>query len=246
MTTARPFNCTISTNCGGTWRNIVRLMGWSCRTSTSPAMGSLLCRCRASALSMFLGVDPSHAAFLRVIGRGGVVDLICMVFSCSTPTAHGCTHLMNCWRGGNWDAPGSFDESLDMRIYRWASRAPVSTYAVDPRRLCPAPSRPRRGRRPRGITCRRIRRCRGDWEAHGLLRTRTKERDGAVLAVAVGHRAGWHVATGGGSGVMKAANLGAWRAPADDGALRHGAATLGGGHRLREVRGVPHCGWVGP
>lgn len=53
---------------------------------------------------------------------------------------------------------------------------------------------------------------------HSMQRTDPEYRTVAGLGRAMA-REGWHVATGGGPGAMEAANLGAWLAPHDDGAL---------------------------
>ena len=190
----------------------------------------------------FLGVDLSPATLHHVIDRGGVVfpDLPGLPFDAYRSRLYTSDELLAGWEP---DVPGSFDESLDMRIYRWASRAPVGTSPS----ILDALARRLHDHAVDDALEEHLR-AYSDVVAvmggHGLLRIDAMYREVAELGRAMA-RAGWHVATGGGPGAMEAANLGAWLAPADDGALDTALRLAGGGHRLRIVRRLPRRGSVG-
>ena len=79
-------------------------------------IGSLSCRG-----ATFLGVDLSPATLHHVIDTGGVVfpDVPGLPFDAYRPRLYTSEELLAGWSPG---VAGSFEESLDMRIYRWALR----------------------------------------------------------------------------------------------------------------------------
>ncbi len=164
----------------------------------------------------FLGVDLTSSALHHVIDTGGVVfpDLPGLPFDPYRSRLYTSDELLAGWQPG---VAGSFDDSLDMRIYRWASQAPKGSspsildalarrlhdHAIDDaleEHLAAYPD------------------VVAVMGGHGLRRTEPMYREVAELGRSMA-RAGWHVATGGGPGAMEAANLGAWLSTADDGAL---------------------------
>ncbi len=74
----------------------------------------------------FLGVDLAPGTMHHVIDTGGVVfpDLPGLPFDAYRSRLYTSEELLAGW---DPDVAGSFAESLDMRIYRWASRAPTGT-----------------------------------------------------------------------------------------------------------------------
>jgi predicted Rossmann-fold nucleotide-binding protein len=180
-------------------------------TGDGALIASLSCRG-----ATFLGVELAPATLHHVIDTGGVVfpDLPGLPFDAYRSRLYTSEELL-----AGWDptVEGSFDESVDMRIYRWASAAPPGTspsildalarrlhdHAVDDA------LEEHLQEYPDVVAV---------MGGHGLRRTDPMYREVAVLGRSMA-RAGWHVATGGGPGAMEAANLGAWLAPASDAAL---------------------------
>ncbi len=164
----------------------------------------------------FLGVDLAPGTLHHVIDTGGVVfpDLPGLPFDAYRSRLYTSDELLAGWEP---DVAGSFDESLDMRIYRWVCRAPAGTSPS----ILDALARRLHDHAVDDALEEHLR----DYPdvvavmgGHGLLRTDAMYREVAQLGRSMA-RAGWHVATGGGPGAMEAANLGAWLAPADDAAL---------------------------
>lgn len=164
----------------------------------------------------FLGTGLSPDAMTHVVGGGGVVfpKLGYLPFDPYRPFLYRQGELLAGW---DPNRAGSFDDSLDSQIYRWASQEPrgsnvpvvdalaqrLHDYAID---------------EALGDHLESI----GDVVAvmggHGLLRTDEMYRVVADLGRAMAHE-GWHVASGGGPGAMEAANLGAWMSSQPDAAL---------------------------
>jgi predicted Rossmann-fold nucleotide-binding protein len=164
----------------------------------------------------FLGVDLAPATLHHVIDTGGVVfpDLPGLPFDAYRSRLYTSEELLAGWAPG---VAGSFDDSLDMRIYRWASRASAGTSPS----ILDALARRLHDHAIDDALEEHLRQ-HPDVVAvmggHGVRRTDPMYREVAVLGRSMA-RAGWHVATGGGPGAMEAANLGAWLAPAGDDAL---------------------------
>jgi len=164
----------------------------------------------------FLGVDLAPGTMHHVIDTGGVVfpDLPGLPFDAYRSRLYTSEELLAGWEP---NVAGSFAESLDMRIYRWASRAPMGTSPS----ILDALARRLHDHAVDDALEEHLR-AYPDVVAvmggHSVRRTDPMYREVAVLGRSM-TRAGWHVATGGGPGAMEAANLGAWLSPADDATL---------------------------
>ena len=210
-----PSNSMISTNCDGMSTSIIRSTEWSCRSPDLTRHGDVIAAvsCRGAT---FLGVDLAPGTLHHVIDTGGVVfpDLPGLPFDAYRSRLYTSDELLAGWEP---DVAGSFDESLDMCIYRWACRAPAGTSPS----ILDALARRLHDHAVDDALEEHLR-AYPDVVAvmggHGLLRTDAMYREVAQLGRSMS-REGWHVATGGGPGAMEAANLGAWLAPADDAAL---------------------------
>ena len=180
-------------------------------TREGELIASLSCRG-----ATFLGVDLAPRTMHHVIGTGGVVfpDLPGLPFDAYRSRLYTSEELLAGW---DPNVAGSFAESLDMRIYRWASRAPMGTSPS----ILDALARRLHDHAVDDALEEHVR-AYPDVVAvmggHSLRRNDPMYREVAVLGRSMA-RAGWHVATGGGPGAMEAANLGAWLAPAVDAAL---------------------------
>jgi predicted Rossmann-fold nucleotide-binding protein len=121
---------------------------------------------------------------------------------------------------------GTYEESLDARVYAWATQAGADLAALLSQSLHDlavddALAEFRRGRRLVGMM-----------GGHDLTRGSQAYADAAWLARALA-RSGLTVATGGGPGAMEAANLGAYLAGHEDAALDEARTILAGAPSYR-------------
>ncbi len=175
-------------------------------------IGNLSC-----AGAAFLGARLAAEVLPHVLASGAVVfpQLPDLPFRTYRPRLYAQGELLTGWTPGE---DGSFDrDALDSRIYRWAARhrrgAPLPVLDALAQRLHDHAIDDALGEHladhPDVVAV---------MGGHSQHRDDPIYRTVAELGRAV-TRAGWHLATGGGPGAMEAANLGAWLAPHDDGAL---------------------------
>lgn len=187
----------------------------------------------------FLGAGLTPAAMIHVVEGGGVVfpRLGHLPFDPYRSRLYTQGELLTGW---DPHRPGSFDDSLDSAIHRWAARHPrgsnVPVIDALAQRLHDHAIDEALGDHLAGIS---------DVVAvmggHGLLRTDATYRIVAQLGRAMS-RSGWHVASGGGPGAMEAANLGAWLSGRDEVALDDAIALLASEARFDELDGYLRAG----
>ncbi len=158
----------------------------------------------------FLGAALTDAALRHVHETGAIVfprfdDL---PFDPYRPCLYGQRELLDGWLPGDTSRLHTFEQSLDTRIYRWASQYERGTHLpvvhALARRLhdhaIDDALRDHLDSQPRVVAV---------MGGHGLTRDDTTYRTVAELGWMLASN-GYHVATGGGPGAMEAANLGAW------------------------------------